>query len=209
MEQRVRTVHDDAACDSRDAPERATQPPQRQRFFEADENDGAALADAACDGAHALLRLLLVQDGSTTRLCEAIAAGAPLRLLIHRQRVQPVIPAAVRALLPDDEPLLERIVSICARDRVMLDALSYIAPARLPEPLRRELDSGAVPLGRMFDRLWIRREFLPPTRALGEPLWDAVGLPDAAATRSLRIATPEGPFLVLTETFRRGMREPR
>lgn len=173
------------------------------RFHDGDDAaDARAVTGSSADG---LLRLLLAQDGSTTRLCEAIARE-PVRLLVHRQRMLSAPPAALGALLPGG-PVLERAVSLFARGQVMLDALSYIAPGQLCAELRRDLEAGATPLGRLLERMWVRREFLPPEPALCEPLWQLVGQPDMAATRCLRIVTPQGPCMVITETFRRGMRQ--
>ena len=149
------------------------------------------------------LTLLLAQDGSTTRLCEAIA-GAPVELHVLHQAVTGDLPAAVRALLPGRH-FIERITCLAAHGEVMMDNLSYIALDGIEASLRRDLESGTVPIGHLLARLWVRREPLPVAPSLAERLWSAVGTPDSEATRAYRIVTPEGPRMVIAETYRRGM----
>jgi len=167
---------------------------QRQRFL--DPSDPPACAR--------VLQLLLAQDGSTTRLCETVAGG-PVALHLLEQRVTASVPPAVRAVLPGGL-FIERITCLAAQGRVMMDNLAYIGLDGLPADVRRDLDAGVVPIGHLLPRMWIRRRFLEPVPALYERLWDAAGgLPDAAASRLYCIATPEGPSMVIAETFRRGM----
>lgn len=40
---------------------------------------------------------------------------------------------------------------------------------------------------------------------LFERLWGVVGLPDHDASHAYCIATPDGPRMLITETYRRGM----
>ena len=42
--------------------------------------------------------------------------------------------------------------------------------------------------------------------SLLDTLWDNFGLPDAPASRVYRIVTPDGPCMLIAETYRRGMR---
>jgi len=158
----------------------------------------------ASDDTRRLLELLLVQDGSTTRLCEAIARG-PVTLVVLHQAQAVDVPALVRDGLPGTR-FLERITSLVAHGEVMMDNLSYIALDGLDPSLRSELEGGQVPIGHLLPRLWLRREPLADAGVLHERLWRAVGLPDPAATRAYRIVTPEGPRMAIVETFRRGMR---
>lgn len=173
--------------------------PLRREFFDIDES----IAASSC--ALGMLRMLLAQDGSTTRLCEAIAGG-PLTLLLLRQAVTGRVPDAVRAVLPGAR-FLERVTSLAAHGEVMMDNLSYIALDGLPETVRRGLEEGETPIGHLLDTLWVRRRPLAEGSAeLCRALWDAVGVPDARAARAYSIWTPEGPRFVIAETFRRGMR---
>lgn len=153
-----------------------------------------------------LLQVFLSQDGSTTRICRAIA-GAPLNLQVLRQGVTSEVPDVVRAFLPGTR-FIERVSTLAARGEIMMDNLVYVALDGLPEPVRAALDSGAVPIGQLLESLWVRRVPLRADWAQGlcERLWKEVGMSDPAASRAYTIATPEGQLFVIAETFRRGMR---
>jgi chorismate-pyruvate lyase len=170
---------------------------QRQRFH--DPSDGPAQA------AHArgMLRLLRAQDGSTTRLCEAIAGGS-VTLHVLEQRVLHAAPREVHDALPGSS-FIERLTCLAAHGQVMMDNLSYIALEGLPPHLRRDLEDGVMPIGHLLARMWVRRSFLDAAPLMYERLWRAVGLPDPDASRAYRIATPEGPRMLIAETYRRGM----
>ena len=170
----------------------------RQRFHQ--PSDPPAQAERA----RSMLQLLLAQDGSTTRLCEAIADG-PVSLHVLAQRVVDVVPAEVRATLPGSG-FIERITCLAAHGQVLMDNLTYIALDGLPADVRRDLEAGVMPIGHLLARLWVRRTFLDAAPVLYERLWDAVGgLADADASRTYCIATPEGPRMLIAETYRRGM----
>lgn len=145
----------------------------------------------------------MAQDGSTTRLCEAVAGGPVQLQLLHQQATRQV-PAAVRTQLPGEQ-FIERITCLTAHGEVLMDNLAYIALDGLPTDIERDLHAGAMPIGHLLARLWVRREPLPLEETLTARLWSAVGMPDASATRSYRIVTPEGPRMLITETWRRGM----
>lgn len=151
-----------------------------------------------------LLPLLLAQDGSTTRLCETIATGA-VSLQVLEQRIVDAVPAAVSATLPGNKRFIERITCLAAHGQVMMDNLSYIALDGLAEDVKRDLEAGSMPIGHLLSRLWVRRRFLNAEPTLYARLWAAVGLPDPAASRVYSIATPEGPLMLIAETYRRGM----
>jgi chorismate-pyruvate lyase len=170
---------------------------RRERFAD----PSAPVAEA--EHAQRVLRLLLAQDGSTTRLCEAVAAS-PLTLQVLRQGVTSDVPQVVRDALPGTQ-FIERITCLAAHGQVMMDNLAYIALDGLAADLRRELESGAVPIGHLLARLWVRRAPLSDVQALPQRLWNIVGQPDPGATRSYAITTPEGPRMVIAETYRRGM----
>lgn len=172
-------------------------PPQRLRWHDA--------SDSAANAAHAqdVLQLLLAQDGSTTRLCETIAQG-PVALQLIEQRIVDVVPDEVRAVLPGQR-FIERITCLAAHGQVLMDNLSYIALEGLAPDIRRDLEAGVMPIGHLLARLWVRRSFLEGSSALYAKLWDAVGLPDPEASRTYCILTPEGPRMLIAETYRRGM----
>jgi len=167
--------------------------------------------DGADDAVHRqrlrwLLQLLLAQDGSTTRICQAIA-GKPLTLQLRSQQVTTDVPACVRAVLPGSQ-FIHRTTSLAAEGEIMMDNLVYVALDGVAEPLRSGLDSGAVPIGPLLESLWVRRMALGPevTAQLCEQLWAEVGQADAPASRAYIITTPGGNLFVIAETFRRGMR---
>lgn len=150
-----------------------------------------------------VLQLLIAQDGSTTKLCEAVAGG-PVVLIVHTQELIREVPADMQSALPSAR-ILRRISSLVMRGEVMLDSLSYLALDALPGDACRDLESGAVPIGHVLKRLWVRRSFMSPSASFYTPLWDAVGLADIAASRTYCIATSSGPCMVVAETFRHGM----
>lgn len=151
-----------------------------------------------------MLRLLLAQGGSTTRLCEAIA-DAKVGLHVIEQRHCTDLPEPVRSVLPG-ECLLERISCLASRGVVMLDSLVYIATRSLTRDLAQQIEAGTQPIGYLLERLWVRRAPWPRAHpALCTRLWARVGCPDASASRTYAVATPDGPLMVITETFRDGM----
>lgn len=151
-----------------------------------------------------VLQLLLAQDGSTTRLCEMVAGGE-VALHLFSQRIVDSVPWAVSAALPG-EKFIERITCLAAHGQVMMDNISYIALEGLDADAQRDLEAGVLPIGHLLARMWVRRHFLAPEPELLERLWSAAGgLPDASSSRMYCIATPEGPRMLIAETFRRGM----
>ncbi len=117
------------------------------------------------------------------------------------------MPDAIRPILAGTD-FIYRVTSLAANGEVMMDNLVYVALDGLDEPLRRGLDSGAIPIGPLLESLWVRRHRLPDEVAqiLCAQLWSRVGAPDAAASRAYTIATPAGNLFVIAETYRRGMR---
>jgi chorismate-pyruvate lyase len=170
---------------------------RRERFFHPD----ASRADAGA--ARRLLHLLLAQDGSTTRLCETVAAG-PVTLQVLHQAPTEDVPALVREALPGTR-FIERITSLVAHGEVMMDNLTYVALQGLDAALQRELEAGQAPIGHLLARLWVRRETVADADVLHQRLWGTVGSPDPQAARAYRIVTPEGPRMLIAETYRRGM----
>src|SRR5213595_3280054 len=91
---------------------------QRRRFHD------ASASPALAAHANGVLRLLLAQDGSTTRLCEAIAAG-PVSLHVIEQQIVAAVPAEIDSILPG-ATFIERITCLAAQGEVFMDNLSYI-----------------------------------------------------------------------------------
>jgi chorismate-pyruvate lyase len=170
---------------------------QRQKYFLASE------PQARAEFARALLRLFLTQDGSTTRLCEAMARD---RVTVHllSQAVVPELPAHLKNALPG-RSFLRRIIALAAEGQVLLDSISYIALDALDADSVARLEAGTTPIGHVLDDLWTRRNFRSQDDALFEELWREVGDADAQASRSYTVLTQQGPCMVIAETFRRGM----
>ena len=152
----------------------------------------------------AFLRLLLAQDGSTTRVCETVACG-PVDLHLLHQSVTADVPPGVRDALPGTR-FIERLTSLAAHGEVMMDNLSYISLDGLADDIRVDLEAGRLPIGHLLARMWVRRATWLDSAWLVDRLGAAFGLPDPAASRAYRIVTPDGPCMLIAETFRRGMR---
>jgi chorismate-pyruvate lyase len=170
---------------------------QRARFH------SAADEPAQAEFAQVLLRLLLHQDGSTTRLLEAMSDG-DLRVQVIDQGFLREVPPPLAASLAG-KTVLRRLTSLEVKGRVLLDSLAYIAAEALPASMVQELVDGVRPIGHVLASLWTRRVFRPEDAWTIEELGRAVGLPDPPASRSTAIVTPAGPCMVLAETFRRGV----
>lgn len=170
---------------------------QRETFL------GASDHPATAAWANFVLQLLIAQDGSTTRLLEALA-GCAISVRVHQQGVVPVLPAQLEGVLHGGR-FLRRVVSLEAHGHVVLDSLSYTAIDALPHALTRELQEGIRPIGKVLSGLWTQRTFRSEDTELFGELWESVGCPDPQASRSSCIHTPAGPCVILAETFRRGV----
>jgi chorismate-pyruvate lyase len=160
--------------------------------------------DPASPAAQALLTVLLAQDGSTTRLCEALSDG-PLTLQVLLQQSITAAPAVVRQALPEG-PWIERVSSLVAHGQVLTDNLVYIATPAVEPALADDLHSGHRPIGHLLRGRFTQRRFLNDAAPLFERLWQQVGSPDPAASRAYVLSTPQGPLMVVVEAFRRGLR---
>ncbi|MFT4103174.1 MAG: chorismate pyruvate-lyase family protein [Burkholderiaceae bacterium] len=172
---------------------------RRRRFL-----DGLAPDRPTTEWARHWLRVLLLQDGSATLLCE-IVAGGPIRLDVTHQVITRDVPDEVRELLPGDT-FIERQVCLSFDAEVMMDNLTYVACDRVDPTLRQYLLDGTAPIGHLFDRRWTRKQTVAPIDAVVTRLWDRSGLPDPAAVRAYLLQMPESTCMLITETFRAGMR---
>lgn len=151
----------------------------------------------------ALRRLLLAQDGSTTRTCSAMC-GLPVQVMLHHQHRTTEVPRTVAEQL-GGVSWLERVTSLVAGGQVLMDNLSYTRLDAVPDWFLRGLDEGAAPIGHLLARLFVQRQPIESEPALEAGLWKVVGLPDARASRAYRIVTPEGPLMLIFEVFRGGL----
>jgi hypothetical protein len=172
--------------------------PQRKRYFPPGE--------AADPSAALLLRVLLAQDGSTTRLCAAICGAAP-GLRVHTQDPAARVPGPAAALLSEAH-CVERFSSLDGPRGVMMDNLVYADMTRIAGELHGDLEAARIPLGHLLDRLWVRREPLPREQALPllERLWELSGEPDSEASRAYVVRSTAGVLFLIAETFRHGLR---
>jgi chorismate-pyruvate lyase len=149
--------------------------------------------------ASSLLRVLLGQDGSTTRLCEVIAGG-PVELRLHSQSRVEVVPDGVLEHLGGDS-WIERITSLHVAGRVMMDNLTWTRLDRIPAEFAGDLERGELPVGRLLDRLFVKRRMISAS-SLGDLLWSVTGLPDPRASRAYIISSEAGAFMLVFETYR-------
>ncbi len=150
-----------------------------------------------------LLRMLLALDGSTTRICEAVA-NAPVELLMLHQSQTTQVPQTVHEHLGGENWLM-RVTSLHAKGQVLMDNLSYTRLDATPKWFLHELEQGLAPIGHLLKQLFIRREIIAPSADLSAPLWQHVALPDENASRAYKISTPQGPLMLIFEAYRAGM----
>jgi chorismate-pyruvate lyase len=150
-----------------------------------------------------LKRVLMTQDGSTTRLCAAIAAdaGAALELQLVLQERRDAVPSPVAAALGGGRWLV-RITSLHARGQVLMDNLSFTRLDTVPDWFLEELDRGVAPIGKLLDSLYVRREPAPASPEVENLLWDRTGLAHRKASRSYVVRLPEAPLMYIFETWR-------
>ncbi|PIT02445.1 hypothetical protein TSA1_18050 [Bradyrhizobium nitroreducens] len=174
-------------------------PVSRRRYVE-----GLSPGSATAAWAEAWLKVLIAQDGSATLLCETIAQG-PIHLDVVHQVVTSNVPPEVRDHLSGVE-FIERQVCMSFRHEVMMDNLSYIALDAVDPELRGYLEAGISPIGHIFDRRWTRKKPVPALSSVQRRLWQRSGAPDPSAVRSYLLEMPHGACMLITETFRAGMR---
>ena len=88
----------------------------------------------------------------------------------------------------------------------MMDNLTWTRVDRIPPEFSDDLERGELPVGRLLDRLFVKRQLIQASN-LGEILWAVTGLPDARASRAYTISTQfgsseSGAFMLIFETYR-------
>ena len=83
----------------------------------------------------------------------------------------------------------------------MMDNLTWTRTDRIPAEFSDHLERGELPVGRLLDRLFVKRRMVSAS-SLGEILWKQTGLPDARASRVYTISSDQGAFMLVFETYR-------
>jgi chorismate-pyruvate lyase len=150
-----------------------------------------------------LLKLLLAQDGSTTKLCEAISSSR-VSLVVHAQsRIETVPEVVLREL--GGTSWLQRVTSLHAESRVLMDNLTFTRLDRVPDWFLSDLEQGQAPVGHLLEKLFVHRVPLNSTPELERLLFNMVGLPDSGSSRAYMINTKEGALMLVFESYRAGM----
>ncbi len=124
-----------------------------------------------------LLKLLLAQDGSTTKLCEAIS-GTQVSLSVHLQSRVETVPEVVMRKLGGTS-WLKRMTSLHSKTGVLMDNLTFTRLDRVPTWFLSDLELGKAPVGHLLEKLFVRRERINLTTELEQVLFEIVGFPDA------------------------------
>ena len=155
------------------------------------------------ENARNLLKLLLAQDGSTTKLCEAITESR-VELIIHHQTRLETVPEVVRHELGGTS-WLKRITSLHSESRVLMDNLTFTRLDRVPEWFLADLEQGVAPVGYLLSKLFVRRERLNATPELETQLFEIVRFADSSSSRAYTINTETGALMLVFETYRAGL----
>ena len=159
--------------------------------------------DCFPNSARNLLKLLLVQDGSTTKLCEAIV-GSRVALTLHLQTRVETVPEVVRLELGGTN-WLKRVTSLHSESRVLMDNLTFTRLDQVPDWFLEELEQGVAPVGHLLSKLFVRRHRIASTPELAAHLFEIVGLPDINSSRAYTINTEQGGLMLVFETYRAGL----
>ena len=150
-----------------------------------------------------LLKLLLAQDGSTTKLCEAISESR-IELIFHAQARVETVPEVVMQELGGTS-WLKRVTSLYSESGVLMDNLSFTRLDRVPTWFLTDLENGLAPIGHLLEKLFVRRERIDSTPELEQVLFETVGFPDSNSSRAYTVNTEEGALMLVFETYRAGV----
>lgn len=171
-----------------------------RRRYGADVPSGTPLA-AWSD---AWLRVLLAQDGSATLLCETIV-GAPVSLDVVHQSVTTQVPDSVRQQL-GGRRFIERQVVMSYDGAVMMDNLTFVSLDRIDPEVATHLAQRQSPIGYIFEAKSTKKRPVAQDDAILDRLWSRCGLPDREAARSYILDIDNIACMLITETYRAGMR---
>ena len=155
------------------------------------------------ENARNLLKLLLAQDGSTTKLCEAIT-DAQVLLTVHTQTQVETVPEIVQVELGGAN-LLKRVTSLHTEASVLMDNLTFTNLDRVPDWFLNELEQGLSPIGHLLSTLFVQRRRIKSTPELEAQLFEIVGFADSSASRTYTISTEHGALMLVFETYRDGL----
>lgn len=109
-------------------------------------------------------RILLLADGSTTRLLQCIAGQAMTVKVHHQTMVQSQdLPPTLAALFPEKGRFLYRISSLYSGQTLFSTNVVYACIDALSETLQTQLLAGTIPLGTLIDHAETRRDLLRAT----------------------------------------------
>jgi chorismate-pyruvate lyase len=181
-----------------DGPDQPKAPLLRKRF-----DDGLTAGSPFAQWAAVWKKMLLVQDGSATLICETLADG-PVQLDVLHQQITADVPAEVRAHLPG-KSFIERQVCMSHRGEVMMDNLTYVALEQLDPEVQRHLEQGLSPIGYIFDIKLTRKKPVSCPEGVLDRLWQRCGVPDPEAARTYVLEIENTSCMLITETYRSGM----
>ena len=151
-------------------------------------------------------RILLVSDGTVTRLLEAYA-GEPIRAVTLGQTVERSSGRLPELELDGNDEVMRREVLLqgARTGTTLLHAVSWIVPDRLPPSMLQGLREGTKPIGLLLveSRMETFREILGSLRMPAGLHGGHLGI-DAAAdvmARTYRILSGGRPILLITERF--------
>jgi chorismate-pyruvate lyase len=150
-----------------------------------------------------LLKLLLAQDGSTTKLCEAIT-DSRVELTVQAQTRVETVPEVVKRELGGIS-WLQRVTSLTTESRVLMDNLTFTRLDRVPEWFLADLEQGLAPVGHLLEKLFVRRNPVDSSLELETQLFENVGFPDSSSSRAYTINTEMGALMLVFETYRAGL----
>jgi chorismate-pyruvate lyase len=144
----------------------------------------------------AFLRVLLITDGTVTRILESYF-WEPVqvkKISQHRQMLDCAMPGLE---MQKGQEVIARSVALVGENSGMeyARASSFIRPQALPGKIRRELESGKVGIGELLKECGLEtyRELI------------SLGIENSSeencVTRTYRIVMDQQPFIQITETF--------
>lgn len=187
-----------------DRPVQGTERPDTTRLVRRRYDEDVPSGTPLAVWSDAWLRVLLAQDGSATLLCETIV-GAQVSLDVVHQSVTTQVPDTVRQQL-GGRRFIERQVVMSYDGAVMMDNLTFVALDRIDPEVATHLAQRQSPIGYIFEAKSTKKRPVAQDDAILDILWSRCGLPDREAARSYILDIDNTACMLITETYRAGMR---